>query len=128
MKILESLRSAGLTNEAIGAALAKQSGRQAPSAQRVHDWVSGQRPTPRWAHDAAADCLCSLWEMDRRAVHPDALAACDAKWATRLDPILGEMYSVMLYLPADVRAHLRSLKSAIRRVVSENLSVEIPGI
>lgn len=128
MTPLSSLRAVGLTNEAIGAALAAASGRPAPSPQRVQDWLSDMRTTPRWATQAAAAHLCRLWEAERRTVPDDALARCDAAWAARIDRVLGELYAVLATVPRDVRAHMRTLTVCIRNEVSERLSIEIPGV
>jgi len=126
--MLSALKGLGLTHEAIAAALAKQAGRPAPSPQRVHDWSSGARPTPSWVTAAAAAHLCRLWEMECREVDDADLARCDARWAARLDPVLGELYGVMIYLPEEVRAHLRTLKSMLRNSVMERLDVQLPGV
>lgn len=128
MTPLASLRSVGLTNEAIGAALAAASGRPAPSPQRVQDWLSELRPTPQWATQAAAAHLCRLWEMERRTVPDAALDRCDAAWAARIDRVLGELYGVLAAVPGDVRAHMRTLTVCIRNEVSERLSIELPGV
>lgn len=128
MTPLDSLRAIGLTNEAIGAALAAASGRPAPSPQRVQDWLSDLRPTPQWVTQAAAAHLCRLWEMERRTVPDDALARCDAAWAARIDRVLGELYAVLSTVPRDVRAHMRTLTVCIRNEVSERLRIELPGV
>lgn len=128
MTPLSSLRSVGLTNEAIGAALAAASGRPAPSPQRVQDWLSGLRPSPQWATQAAAAHICRLWEMERRTVRDDDLARCDAAWASRIDRVLGEVYAVLTTVPRDVQVHMRTLKVCIRNEVSERLSIELPGV
>ena len=121
-------RTVGLTNEAIGAALAAANGRSAPSAQRVQDWLSDLRPTPKWVEQAAAAHMCRLWEMERRTVPDEALARCDAAWAARIDRVLGELYAVLATVPRDVRMHMRTLTVCIRNEVSERLSIELPGV
>lgn len=128
--LITTLREVGLTNEAIGAALAAASGRPAPSPQRVQDWISGLRRTPEWATQAAAAHLCHLWEMDRRQYSADmgAVTRCDAVWAGRIDRVLGELYAVLAVVPRDVRTHMRSLTVCIRGEVSERLSIDLPGV
>lgn len=126
---LDSLRKVGLTNEAISAALAKESWRPAPSRQRVQDWVSGLRPVPKWAEQAAAALLCRMWETERQQMVPrENVPRCDARWAALIDPILGELYAVLLTVPRDVAAHLRPLKARIRNEVARRLSIELPGV
>lgn len=128
MTPLLALRVIGLTNKSIGAALAFASGRAAPSPQRVHDWLSGLRPTPKWAIRGAAAHLCRLWSEDRRSVPDDALFRCDAAWAARIDGVLGALYAVLATAPHDMRAHMRPLTVCVRNDVSERLSIDIPGV
>ena len=127
---LASLRSIGMANDAIAATLAETSGRKAPSVQRVQDWLSGLRPAPKWTEEAAAAHLCRLWEQERRqfSQDPAGVGRVDAKWAGLIDPILGEMYVVLTMVPREVQVHMRPLKVRIRNVVSERLSIELPGI
>jgi len=126
--MLAALRTSGLSNEAIAEALAKEAKRTVPAIQRVSDWITGQRPTPEWATNAAAAHLCQLWELERREVRDAELDLCDARWARRIDPVLGEFYAANLYLPADVRANLCTLKVVIRNAVMERYSIALPGV
>lgn len=128
MTPLTSLRAMGLTNESIGTVLAATSGRPAPSPQRVHDWLSGIRPTPQWVIQAAAAHLCRQWQIERRTVADADLPRCDARWAARIDPVLGELYAVLAAVPDEVAAHMRPLTVAIRRDVETRLAIEIPGV
>lgn len=126
--MLASLRSIGLTNEAIGAVLAAASGRPAPSPQRVQDWLSDLRPTPRWVTQAAAAHLCALWAAERNVIQDSAISRCDARWATLIDPVLGELYSLLAVVPSAIRGEMRTLTVCIRNEVSERLSIELPGV
>jgi hypothetical protein len=128
-------RLTGLPDEALGVELAQRAQRYPIPAVEIADWRHRERPRPVWVQRAATHWIGILWQTARATCPPGQCAAVDARYATALDPALGEVYRLLEQFdhtpgpvaPATLRQELEPLTRLLRERIQRQFDLRLPG-